>query len=177
MKSVEAKMMDLLPLAQSFARPSISEFSVGAVVQGLSGSLYLGANFEIAGIGLALTAHAEQAAVANAYMSGEDGVSAIAVTAAPCGHCRQFLNELSLEGDLRVLIPGQQPVLLSELLPMAFGPKALGADRGAFPIRQANLELVTPAEETLVQAAFDAARKSHAPYTSSHSGAAIQTSD
>jgi cytidine deaminase len=164
-------------LAQTFARPVISGFRVGAVVQGSSGSLYLGANFEIAGHALGLTAHAEQAALANAYMCGEDGVSAIGVTAAPCGHCRQFLNEFSLDGDLRVLLQGRPAVLLSELLPITFGPKALGAEQGALPIRRVDLALVTPATDPLMLVALDAARRSHAPYTGSHAGIAIRTSE
>ena len=38
--------------------------------------------------------HAEQFAVVTALRAGETALRAIATTAAPCGHCRQFMNEL-----------------------------------------------------------------------------------
>lgn len=41
------------------------------------------------------TVHAEQSSIADAWMNGEEGIDLIAVTAAPCGYCRQFLNELT----------------------------------------------------------------------------------
>ncbi len=170
-------LLDLLPLAQTFARPLLSGFSVGAVVQGMSGSLYMGANFEVPGHALALTAHAEQAALANAYSHGESGIAAIAVTAAPCGHCRQFLHEFSPDGDVRVLIREHAATTLSALLPAAFGPKDLGRAQGALPIRRVDLSLRSPSEDSLTHAALEAARNSYAPYTLSHSGIAILISD
>lgn len=176
-KSADELMLALLPLARTCARPPLSDFLVGAVAQGSSGSFYLGANIEVSGHALGLTVHAEQAALANAYMSGEGAVTAIAVTAAPCGHCRQFLNEMSPEGDIRVLLKGTSPAKLSALLPMAFGPKDLGFKQGALPIKETELSLSTRSTDSLVLAALDAARKSYSPYTSSHSGIAISTSE
>jgi cytidine deaminase len=99
-KTVDALMVALLPVAQKYSRPPLSNYYVGAVVRGASGSLYLGANLEIAGQPLGFAVHAEQSALSNAYMHNEPGVVAIAVTAAPCGHCRQFLTELSPEGEI-----------------------------------------------------------------------------
>ena len=172
-KSIDDLMLALLPLAQTCSRPPLSHYFVGAVLLGKSGSLYLGANIEVPGHGLGLSVHAEQASVANAYMSGEEGVSAIAVTAAPCGHCRQFLNEMAPNGDIRVLVKGKNPVSLAELLPMAFGPKDLGFSQGAFPVRKSALALTKVSTDPLVLAALDAACKSYAPYTLSPSGVAI----
>jgi len=179
-RNVEALMTDLLPLAQTYARPPISNYRVGAVVLGASGSLYLGANFEVPGQALGFAVHAEQAALSNAYMHGEAGVSTIAVTAAPCGHCRQFMKELAPDGDLRVLIggAGAAPVAtatLASLLPMAFGPKDLGLDQGAFPIREVAMSLAAGASDSLSEAALSAARRSWAPYSKAHSGIAIAT--
>jgi cytidine deaminase len=94
-KTVEALMVDLLPFARAYSRPPISNYLVGAVARGTSGNLYLGANIEIPGHSLGFSVHGEQSALSNAYMHSDQGVSAIAVTAAPCGHCRQFMKELS----------------------------------------------------------------------------------
>ena len=94
-------MVDLLPLARTYARPPISNYLVGAVARGVSGDLYLGANIEIPGHSLGFSVHGEQFALSNAYMHSEKGIAAIAVTAAPCGHCRQFINEMAPAGDTR----------------------------------------------------------------------------
>ena len=119
-------MAGALGAARALAVAPISGFPVGAVVRGLSGALYLGANLEFAGLPLGASVHAEQSAVANAWAHAEAGVTALAVTAAPCGHCRQFLYELVSAARLRVLVSGADPTLLPELLPAAFGPSDLG---------------------------------------------------
>jgi len=171
------ELLALLPQARTNAYAPLSGFLVGAVVQGASGRLYAGANIEIPGLPLGQTVHAEQAALANAYMAGERGVSAIAVTAAPCGHCRQFLMELSIDAQLRVLVQGERTVKLSALLPKSFGPGDLGRKRGALPVRPQRLSLSRPSSDSLVLAALEAARRSYAPYTASYSGIALLTSD
>ena len=56
--------------------PADLEVPVGAVALGLSGALYAGANLEFLGQSLSLSVHAEQAAVYNAWVHGEAGVSA-----------------------------------------------------------------------------------------------------
>ncbi len=169
-------MASLLPTAKTFAHPPLSNYFVGAVALGKAGDLYLGANIEVPGNMLGLAVHAEQAAIANAYMSEESGITAIAVTAPPCGHCRQFLSELSLEEDLHVLVANRPPMKLSQLLPMAFGPKDLGLKRGALPATQSQLHL-EGASDPLAVEALKAARISYSPYTQSPSGAAVQTSN
>jgi cytidine deaminase len=174
-KSVDALMLDLLPLARTYSRPPISNYLVGAVALGMSENLYFGANLEIAGHSLGFSVHAEQAALSNAYMHADRGVSAIAVTAAPCGHCRQFMNELSAESDIQILVEGNPGMKLSSLLPMAFGPKDLGFKQGAFPVKEVDLILPKGVCDELTVAALEAARKSYVPYTKAHSGVAIGT--
>jgi cytidine deaminase len=174
-KTVEELMVALLPLARTYARPPISNYLVGAVARGISGSLYLGANIEIPGHSLGFSVHGEQFALSNAYMHSERGISAIAVTAAPCGHCRQFMNEMAPSGDIQVLIAGNPGVTLTALLPMAFGPKNLGFADGALPVKEVNLARPKGQSDDLTLAALDGARKSYAPYTKAHSGIAIAT--
>lgn len=174
-KSIADLMLALLPLARSYSHPPISHYQVGVVARGASGSLYLGFNIEIPGQALGFAVHGEQAALSSAYMHAESGVAAIALSAAPCGHCRQFMNELSPGGEIEVLIPQSAPIRLSALLPMAFGPHDLGRDAGALPIKPVNLVPAKLSGDALRQAALDAARTSYAPYSGSHSGAAIAT--
>jgi len=137
--------------------------------------VYLGMNVEIPHHSLGFSVHGEQAALSNAYMHGEDGVSAIAVTAAPCGHCRQFMNEVSPAGEIEILIDAKAPVKLSSLLPMAFGPRDLGFQHGAFPVTPTKLVRTNKSDDELVFAALDAAEHAHAPYSDSVSGVAIRT--
>jgi len=176
-KTVDQLMIELLPIAQVAAKPPISNFRVGAVVRGASDSLYLGANLEIPGQSLGFTVHAEQAATSSAFMHGEDAIAAITVTAAPCGHCRQFLEELSPGGEVEVLVKGHEPVRLKSLLPAAFGPNDLGFKQGALPLNRKRIILFKPAQDKITAAALSAACISYAPYTKAHSGVAIQLTD
>ena len=166
-------MTGLLPLASHYSLPPISDFRVGAVSQGLSGALYLGANLEIAAAALAFAVHAEQSAVNNALLHGEQGLRRMAVTAAPCGHCRQFLNELHQAGDLEIIVIGRSPRPLSSLLPQSFGPADLGIQQGllsgggGFPL-QCKQHWQQGRAYCLGQQAAD---YSHAPH--SHSPAAV----
>lgn len=174
--SVADLMLGLLPLAQTYSRAPISNFFVGVVARGASGSLYLGANIEIPGQCLGFAVHAEQSALSNAYMNSERSVTSLAVVGgAPCGHCRQFMEEISPAGEILILIPNQPPAKLASILPAAFGPAALGAMQGALPIRNANLALSGGASDALNAAALDAASRSYAPYSKSPAGVAMRT--
>ena len=173
--TVDELMVALIPLAQSYSLAPISNFHVGVVVRGASGCLYTGANIEIPGQCLGFAVHAEQSALSNAYMHEEESVPALAVGGAPCGHCRQFMEEMSPDGEMLILIPNASPVKLSVLLPAAFSPAALGMKHGAFPIQESGLVLAKAPSDPLAVAALDAARKSYAPYSRSQSGVSIRT--
>ena len=173
--SIEQLLLALIPQAQKYAIPPISNFYVGAAALGQSGSVYLGANFEFVGQALSFTVHGEQAAITNAMAHGETGISMLAVSAAPCGYCRQFLNELTTASTLQVLIPNQPATPLTALLPSAFGPKDLGV--AAALMAPQSHDLAIASDDPVVQAALAAANASYAPYTSSYAGVALKTSD
>jgi cytidine deaminase len=186
--SVEELMLRLLPLAKLYSRTPISGFQVGAVAKaqmpGNAGdaALFLGANIEFPAQALTQTIHAEQAAVVNTWLQGAGRIEAIAVTAAPCGYCRQFLYELKDAPDLTVFFhkPGLADVTtykLSDLLPQAFGPRELGSRNGlmASVDQQLNLNLPLPPVDPIVQSALEAARHSYAPYSHNPAGCLIQT--
>ena len=172
---VEQLMVALLPFAQSYSHAPISDFYVGVVVRGESGSLYTGANIEIPGQCLGFAVHAEQSALSNAYMHAEQAVTALAVGGAPCGHCRQFMEEISPDGEILILTPHNPPRKLSSILPEPFSPAALGMKHGALPITEAKLALAQGSSDPLARAALDAARKSYAPYSKSPSGIALRS--
>ena len=165
----------LVPFAQRYALPPISSFPVGAVAQGASGSLYLGANMEFVGTALGFTVHAEQSATTNAWLNGEEGLLAIAVSAAPCGHCRQFLNELTTAATLTVVIAGRDGRLLTELLPEPFGPDDLDVTAALMSPQDHGLTLDPAPADPLVLAALAAANASYAPYSQGFAGVALET--
>jgi len=170
-------MESLLPWAVAFAGAPVSRFRVGAVALGRSGALYAGANLELTALPLAASVHAEQAAVANAWLHGETGLDALAITAAPCGHCRQFLNELEHAGSLRILIAGQPATTLGELLPSAFGPADLGVTVRLMAADNHALTLDARDADSLALEALAAANASYAPYTRAYAGVALRALD
>lgn len=173
--TIDELMLALIPDAQKFALPPISDFFVGAVALGTSGSLYFGANFEFVGQALSFTVHGEQAATANAIAHGEVGMQMLAVSAAPCGYCRQFLYELTTASTLLVLLPKTAPALLTSLIPDAFGPADLNVTAALMSPQSHGLTLSAGADDPVVEAALEAANASYAPYTFDYAGVALKT--
>ncbi|HEX3466619.1 MAG TPA: cytidine deaminase [Candidatus Elarobacter sp.] len=176
-QDVGALMLSLLPWAAGYADPPISRFFVGAIALGASGALYAGGNLEFPGMPLSASVHAEQSAVANAWLNDERELRAIAVTATPCGHCRQFLNELSGASRLAVLVRDTPRTTLGELLPSAFGPADLDVPVGLLDGVVTPLAAKIDAGDVLGRAALGAAEASHAPYSHAYAGVALQTAD
>lgn len=170
-----ALRLALLPLAAACSVAPISKFFVGAIACGLSGRWYLGANMEFAGPGLFHSVHAEQSAISNAWLGGETGISEITVNYTPCGHCRQFMNELSTAKTLKVSLPDDLSELQS-FLPHSFGPADLDIT-DALMSPQAHDELKLESDDPLWQAALAAARQSYAPYSQGYAAVALQFED
>jgi len=173
----EEFMVDMLPIARLYSVPATSGFRVGAVCDGASGNIYFGANLELATAPLGFTIHAEQSAIANAFAHGDKAVLRLAVTAAPCGHCRQFLNELTTASRFQVIIAGQPPTTLTSLLPNSFGPTDLGVKGGLMGQTETPLVSLSGASSPITEAALRAASRSYSPYTLSHSGLAFRLKD
>ena len=172
----EELLRGLVGTAAGYARPPISNFKVGAVAEGTSGGLYFGANVEIAGGTLAHTIHAEQAAIINAHAHGETGVKRLAITAEPCGYCRQFLKELTTAEELTILT-GVRILTLDKLLPNAFGPADLGVPERLLSPQDHSSEMTGEPSDLPAgnKVALDAANRSYAPYSKAYGGAAITT--
>lgn len=164
----------LLPLAAACARPEISHFNVGAVARGVSGNLYFGGNMEFIGATMQQTVHAEQSAITHAWMRGEKALESITVNYTPCGHCRQFMNELNSGTHLHIHLPNVPPATLGDYLPNAFGPRDL--DIKTLLLDEENHHLTVAGDE-VTQAAIIAANRSHSPYSQAPSGIALETND
>lgn len=130
------RLVDAARDAAKQAYVPYSTFPVGAAVLTDDGTIVAGANVENASYGLTMCG--ERVAVFTAVAAGHRDVRAVAISAprspgtTPCGACRQVMNEFKpSHGDLIVLLDeehGTRQVLLSELLPMAFGPRNLQDD-------------------------------------------------
>jgi cytidine deaminase len=173
-KPVEDFLVGLLPRAATRAFVPISNYYVGVALLGRSGNIYFGSNIEIPGQSLGCSVHGEQSAISNAFSHGESEIKIIAVTAAPCGHCRQFMTEFSLSMDMSVIIKDTAEMTVGKLLPEHFGPAHLGNTHGALQSKRNGLKMLEAVSNSqLEQLAFDAADKSYAPYSNSPSGAAV----
>lgn len=201
--SIPQLLPSLVKSAQDLARPPISKFHVGTVGLASDGRIFFGGNIEFPGLPLHHSIHAEQFLITNlAAHGGGPKLLYMAVSAAPCGHCRQFLQELRGVSDTQIIItdepienPDYKPI--SSILPDPFGPfdlldqetplilekhdnqlcfidHTLVTQNGNLPnLSNGYSELVITNEENLKNKALEAARESHAPYSGCPSGVAL----
>jgi cytidine deaminase len=115
-------LYDRAAAAAGRAYAPYSDFSVGAALLGRDGRVWEGVNVENASYPLGVCA--ERAAIARAVSEtgrGPGDFEAIAITASPCGGCRQWLVEFRLE---RVVYKDNQGDIVTrrpdELLPDTF---------------------------------------------------------
>jgi cytidine deaminase len=176
--TVEALMLAMLPQAQALARPAISNFRVGAVGREYeSGALILGANVEFCAAPPSDTIHAEQFLFSRAHHRGVS-LDLVAVSARPCGHCRQFMAEFAGRERLTILDPAGDRLTLAELLPWSFTPADLG-EAGITPAPGRPLKVRDDgAFPSALRAALKAAgARAYAPYSRSPSAVVLQLDD
>ena len=161
-----------LPIAACYSKAPISEFYVGASAIGESGHFYFGANQEFESVSIGQTVHAEQSALMHAWQMGEKRITDVVVNYTPCGHCRQFMNELNSAPTLRIHLPHSQNNALDSYLPDAFGPRNLNITDCLF---DGATQTTQPAD--LTEAAIEAARSSYAPYSHLQSAVALQAGE
>ncbi|KAL8137250.1 hypothetical protein V2J09_003251 [Rumex salicifolius] len=184
----------LVDLGRRHARIPISAFPVCAAALTSDGSVFLGVNLEFPGLPLHHSVHAEQFLLTNLslHLQPRPDLLNVVVSAFPCGHCRQFLQEIRSAPSIKILVPpkpgpdsepglGFQP--LSYLLPNRFGPDDLLADDVPLILETHNNGLDFNGEieksdlRPLANAALEAANLSHAPYSACPSGVALMDVD
>jgi cytidine deaminase len=126
-------LIDQARSALTKAYAPYSEYRVGAALQTVDGSVFVGCNIENANYSNSL--HAEEVAVAEAVKTGHQEFDRLAVTSAardgvtPCGMCRQTLSEFADE-DLEIVCDlGDETATytLGELLPNTISEGTLDA--------------------------------------------------
>lgn len=188
--SVPQLLPTLVKSAQKLARPPTSNYHVAAVGLSSDGRIFIGVNLEFPGVPLHHSVHAEQFLVTNHAFHNSPRLVYIAVSSAPCGHCRQFLQELRQAGDIQILITSettQKDVIykpLLSLLPNPFGPCDLldqetplileNHKNGLCLVQNKSLSNGVGQDcEKLKSLALEAANDSHAPYSHCPSGVAL----
>ena len=109
-----------------------SKFRVGAALAARSGAMFAGCNVENASYGLTICA--ERNAVYQMVAAGETAFDTIVIytptpaPTAPCGACRQVLNEFNPDAEVVSICDGPDTIrsTVRELLPGAFVPANLG---------------------------------------------------
>ncbi len=125
-------------LAREKAYAPYSRFRVGAALLTAEGTVYTGCNIENAAY--TPTNCAERTAFFKAVSEGERDFAAIAIVGgkegaghpglcAPCGVCRQVMQEFCSQKEFRIILAETettyQSFTLEELLPLGFGPDNL----------------------------------------------------
>lgn len=192
-QSTNLTLTQLLPIivksSQPLARVPISKFHVAAVAVGISGRIFIGVNVEFPNLPFHHTIHAEQFLLTNLFHNKETQIQYLAVSAAPCGHCRQFLQEIRGAGDIPLLITSDSKktaknefTSLSEFLSHPFGPHDLLPKHVPLLLEPRHNDLcfieiegsiTNSIKPHLKDAALKAANESHAPYSNSPSGVAL----
>jgi cytidine deaminase len=132
----ESIFREMIAVAKEASRQSYSPYSnfrVGAAILAEDGQIFSGCNVENASYGLTICA--ERNAVFQMAAKGRRKILMVVIytpteiPAAPCGACRQVINEFGAEA-LVVSVCDTEQILrkrISELLPEAFGPGNLSS--------------------------------------------------
>lgn len=136
MSSALDEMLALARQALANAHAPYSRFRVGACLRAESGRLHAGCNVENSAYPVGQCA--EASAIGAMITAGDRRIVEVVVVTegealcSPCGRCRQQLAEFA-PPDTRIHLCGPEGVraivTLGELLPLAFGPEALGPVR------------------------------------------------
>jgi len=130
------KLIDAAKRVSKHAYCPYSDFRVGAAVLTDRGEIFAGCNVENASYGLTICA--ERNAIFHTVASGQTRLKAVVVytptstPSAPCGACRQVINEFGPEAEIISVCDGPDILhkTLSQLMPEAFGPHNLQRELG-----------------------------------------------
>jgi cytidine deaminase len=130
----EGTLKEMISVARAASRRAYcpySRFPVGAAVLTSDGQIVAGCNVENASYGLTMCA--ERTAIFRTVAGGCSDLRGVVVytptssPTAPCGACRQVMNEFGPDAEVVCVCDGPDVIRMSvgELLPAAFGPRNL----------------------------------------------------
>ena len=121
MTDADRELLERADAVAARAYAPYSNFFVGAAVRARDGRVFEGVNVENAAYPLGVCA--EKTALARAVSEGvrPGGIEALAVTASPCGGCRQWFHEFRIDRIVYRRADGEIVVATpAELLPDTF---------------------------------------------------------
>ena len=121
MDGADRELFERAAAAAARAYAPYSRFHVGAAVRARDGRVFCGVNVENAAYPLGVCA--EKSALTRAVTEGcrPGDLEAIAITASPCGGCRQWLVELRIERVIYARADGERVTATpAALLPDTF---------------------------------------------------------
>lgn len=174
-------MLALLDVAASLAHGVDKEKVSGAVVETLSGGLYIGTPVVWKGQGVRFSLHSVQTAMMNAWHSGENQIKRVLLDSPPCPCCRQFIRENWAWKGMKIMLRPKHvlakrdatliletPLSTDMLREEGIKTRMMGEPKRSIP-------LAKPETNELVLQAVDAASHSYAPYSTNYSGVALRT--
>lgn len=125
------RLVELAKAVSQRAYCPYSRFRVGAVVVTAEGEEFIGCNVENASYGLSMCA--ERGAIFRMIASSKTSIELVVIytptakPTAPCGACRQVINEFGPHARIVSVCDGNGRIdaTLDELLPLAFGRSTL----------------------------------------------------
>jgi cytidine deaminase len=168
-------MMHLLAFGPALSQTQTPGGALGAVAEGGSGALYLGANIEWRGTGIKFSVHGAQAAVLSAWAGGETTLHSLLVETEPCACCRQFLREIWDWENMKILIAPGGPEPGRTIREIGLNLKGLRTERlVGHLLRQQTSGGGAIESRDLAKLAGTAARDSYAPYSKNFAGVALR---
>jgi cytidine deaminase len=166
-------MNNKLEQLKKLAKPLVSGYKVSCIVQTETID-YDGINVEITP---QYNIHAEQSAIHNAIVNGATQIKSIYLQDSPCGHCRQFINEI--DENIEIFFKGET-VKIKDLIPNSFGQEELLGKKVSPFVEFSNpiehfvnpMDYIDDIKESI--AAFEY-MCSFSPYTKSNCGLIIST--
>jgi cytidine deaminase len=173
-------MVLLLGVASAMAQVTGNGDHIGAVVEGESGSLYVGAPYTWSTKEIKFSSHGVQTAVLNAWHQGEKKLTNLMVEAPPCGCCRQFLRELYNWNTLKILHASDGPKSLqkasiTEIPFTSAGLRVAGVKERLMDSIPRKLAIGKSDANELINFAAEAASEAYAPYSGNSAGIALKT--
>lgn len=104
LKSVLHLLPTIVRTSQKLSRVPISNFAVAAAGLCADGRIFVGVNLEFPGLPLHHSVHAEQFLITNLSLYPQSRLENVVVSAYPCGHCRQFLQEIRGAPNIQILV-------------------------------------------------------------------------
>ena len=172
-------MVLLLDVASAMGQMPGADQHIGAIAEGNSGAIYIGAPFAWSGRGVKMVCHGVQSAVLNAWHQGETRLRHLMVETPPCACCRQFMRELWNWNSIKILHASEGPRSIEDgsILDLEFSVK--GLKTGNVKARmmgeaQRAITLNKSEGNELINLAADAASHSYAPYSTNFAGVALR---